>query len=60
MTFKVVISMYNRPPSDLTLKVIRAAGMDVEYIPARTENEVISAATGAARTRAHKLMDKNP
>ena len=47
MTFKVVISMYNRPPSDLTLKVIRAAGMDVEYIPARTENEVISAATGA-------------
>jgi len=47
MTFKVVITMYNRPPSDLTLSVIRDAGIEVEYIPARTENEVITAAKDA-------------
>ena len=47
MTFKVVITMYNRPPSDLTMNVIRDAGMEVEYVPARTENEVITAAKDA-------------
>ncbi len=47
MTFKVVITMYNRPPSDLTLSVIRDAAIEVEYIPARTENEVITAAKDA-------------
>jgi len=47
MTFKVVITMYNREPSELTTNVIREAGIDVEYIPARTENEVITAANDA-------------
>lgn len=47
MAFKVVITMYNRPPSDITLNVIREAGIEVEYTPARTENEVITAAKDA-------------
>jgi D-3-phosphoglycerate dehydrogenase len=47
MAFKVVITMYNRPPSDLTLNVIREAGIEVEYTPVRTENEVITAAKDA-------------
>jgi phosphoglycerate dehydrogenase-like enzyme len=47
MAFKVVITMYNRPPSELTLNVIREAGIEVEYTPVRTENEVITAAKDA-------------
>jgi D-3-phosphoglycerate dehydrogenase / 2-oxoglutarate reductase len=47
MAFKVVITPYNRPPSDLTLNVIKDAGIEVEYVPARTENEVITAAKDA-------------
>ena len=47
MTFKVVITMYNRQPSTLTTDVIEQAGMEVDYIPARTENEVIRAGNDA-------------
>ena len=47
MSFKVVITMYNRPPSDLTLEVIQKAGIEVEYVPSVTENEVIKAAEEA-------------
>jgi D-3-phosphoglycerate dehydrogenase len=47
MPFKVVITIYNRPPSDITLNVIRDAGIDVEYVPCTTENEVITAAKDA-------------
>ena len=47
MAFKVVITMYNREPSKLTTDVIKNAGIDVEWIPARTENEVITAAKDA-------------
>ena len=47
MTYRVVITQYNRPPSDLTLKVIRDAGITVEYTPAATENEVIAAGKDA-------------
>ena len=47
MAFKVVITTYNRPPSDLTLNVIKDAGIEVEWVPARTENEVITAAKDA-------------
>ena len=39
--------MYNRPPSDLTLEVIQKAGIEVEYVPSVTENEVIKAAEEA-------------
>jgi D-3-phosphoglycerate dehydrogenase len=47
MAFKVVITMYNRTPSDLTLDVIRDAGMEVEWVACTTENEVIAAAKDA-------------
>ena len=47
MTFKVVVTQYNRPPSDLTTNVIREAGIEGEWIPATTENEVIKAARDA-------------
>ena len=47
MTFKVVVTQYNRPPSDLTTNVISEAGIEVEWIPATTENEVIKAARDA-------------
>ena len=47
MTYRVVITQYNRPPSDLTLKVIRDAGITVEYTPSATENEVIAAGKDA-------------
>ena len=47
MPFKVVITMYNRQPSRLTTDVIEEAGMEVVYLPARTENEVITAAKDA-------------
>ena len=47
MSFKVVITMNNRPPSDITLNVIREAGIEVEYAPCNTENEVITAAKDA-------------
>ena len=47
VSFKVVITMYNRPPSDLTLEVIQKAGIEVEYVPSVTENEVIKAAEEA-------------
>ena len=47
MTFKVVVTQYQRPPSDLTTNVIREAGIEVEWIPAQTENEVITAAKDA-------------
>jgi len=47
MTFKVVVTQYNRPPSDLTTNVIREAGIEVEWIPATTENEVITASKDA-------------
>lgn len=47
MSYKVVITMYNRPPTDITLSVIRDAGIEVEYVPCTTENEVITAAKDA-------------
>ena len=47
MSFKVVITMYNRQPSSLTTDVIKQAGMEVAYLPARTENEVITAGKDA-------------
>ena len=47
MSFKVVITMNNRPPSEITLNVIRDAGLEVEYVKCATENEVITAAQGA-------------
>ena len=47
MAFKVVITVYNRPPSKLTTDVIEQAGIEVAYVPARTENEVITAAKDA-------------
>ncbi|MDA1278915.1 MAG: C-terminal binding protein [Chloroflexi bacterium] len=47
MSFKVVITMNNRPPSELTLNVIREAGIDVKYVACNTENEVITAAKDA-------------
>ena len=47
MPFKVVVTINNRPPSEITLNVIRDAGMDVEYAKCLTENEVITAAKGA-------------
>ena len=43
MPHKVVITMNNRPPSDITLNVIRSAGIEVEYKSADTEQQVISA-----------------
>jgi D-3-phosphoglycerate dehydrogenase len=46
MSFKVVITMNNRPPSEITLNVIRDAGLEVEYVKCATENEVITAAQG--------------
>ena len=39
--------MNNRPPSDITLNVIKQAGIDVEYIPCDTEEQVINAAKDA-------------
>ena len=39
--------MYNRSLSDLTLEVIQKAGIEVEYLPSVTENEVIKAAKEA-------------
>ncbi len=47
MPYKVVITMNNRPPNEITLNVIREAGMEVEYVRCTTENEVITAAKGA-------------
>jgi len=47
MTYKVVITQYNREPSSITTDVIKNAGFEVEYKPARTENEVITAAKDA-------------
>lgn len=44
---KVVVTMNNRPPSDITLNVIREAGIDVEYIACDTEEQVIRAAADA-------------
>ena len=47
MSYKVMITMNNRPPSEITLNVIRDAGMVVEYANCTTENEVITAARDA-------------
>ncbi len=44
---KVVITMNNRPPSDITLDVIKEAGIEVEYISCDTEEQVIAAASDA-------------
>jgi D-3-phosphoglycerate dehydrogenase len=44
---KVVITMNNRPPSVVTLNVIKKAGIDVEYVSADTEEQVIRAAKNA-------------
>lgn len=47
MSHRVVITIYNRAPSEITLNVIREAGIDVAYVPSTTENEVIAAARDA-------------
>jgi D-3-phosphoglycerate dehydrogenase len=47
MSYRVVITMNNRAPSDITLNVIREAGFEVEYVKCSTENEVITAAKDA-------------
>ncbi len=47
MSHRVVITMNNRPPSEITLNVIREAGFEVEYAKCTTENEVITAAKEA-------------
>lgn len=44
---RVVITMNNRPPSDITLDVIAEAGIDVQYVSADTEDQVIAAASDA-------------
>ena len=44
---KVVVTMNNRAPSDITLNVIRDAGIDVEYVSSDTEEQVIKAAQDA-------------
>jgi D-3-phosphoglycerate dehydrogenase len=44
---KVVITMNNRPPSDITLDVIKNAGIDVQYVSCDTEDQVITAARDA-------------
>ena len=44
---KVVITMNNRPPSEITLNVIKEAGIEVEYVSCDTEEQVISAAKDA-------------
>ncbi len=44
---KVVITMNNRPPSDITLNVIKNAGIEVEYVSCDTEDQVIRAASDA-------------
>ena len=47
MSHRVVITMNTRPPSDITLDVIKKAGIDVEYISCDTEEHVIKAADNA-------------
>jgi len=47
MSIKVGITRKNSPSSDLTLNVIKEAGIDVEYVACNTENEVITAAKDA-------------
>jgi D-3-phosphoglycerate dehydrogenase len=44
---KVVVTMNNRPPSEITLKVIRDAGIKVEHVSCDTEEQVIRAASDA-------------
>ncbi|MCI0804757.1 MAG: C-terminal binding protein [Chloroflexi bacterium] len=47
MSYRVVITVSNRPPNEITLNVIREAGFEVEYAKCLTENEVITAAKDA-------------
>lgn len=47
MPHKVVITTNNRQPSDITLNVIKEAGLNVEYVSCYTEDQVIQAAQDA-------------
>jgi D-3-phosphoglycerate dehydrogenase len=47
MTHRVVITNKRRAPSDITLNVIKEAGIEVEYQPCDTEGQLIAAAQDA-------------
>ena len=42
MTFKVLITANNRAPTENSLDIIRDAGIDVDYVPCNTEDQIIT------------------
>ena len=44
MKYKVVVTEKNRNPNEVTLNVIRDAGIDVEHVPCNSEDMVIDSA----------------
>ena len=47
MRYRVVMTMHDREPSPITVKVFEDAGIDWEYVSCRTEEEVVRAAKNA-------------
>ena len=47
MKYKVVVTEKNRNPNEVTLNVIRDAGIDVEHVPCNSEDMVIDSAKNA-------------
>mgnify|MGYP001387500733 FL=1 len=47
MTFKVIAMDYKKSPLDLTIKTITDAGIEFEYIPCKSENDMIQAGKNA-------------